>query len=288
MSLSTSLPENLPWHAQQAFLLLDGATVSDLPGRIKKLNPDACIFPLYDRPPFASLRDISPLLVRVQQPDEPVFQFFLRQAHNEWGWLLFSHAPALSIARHLKQLLTVELPEGQTVLLRLADAAVMQALFNSGDQRLFGPLCDVVIADSASTHWHRHRPRRPECPEMPNPYRLSPEQNAALDRVDRRRALLELDAHLLRHFPEHHSGETVLQRWPMLEQRLDEAHALGLSDKSELFYYANVMAWLAGATLEQRARINHLLQAPSLQPPGECVVLATELAQRWAIEREQT
>lgn len=53
MSLSTSLPENLPWGEQQAFVLLDGATLSDLPSRIKRLNRAALTLPLYDQPPLA-------------------------------------------------------------------------------------------------------------------------------------------------------------------------------------------------------------------------------------------
>ncbi|MHC8299515.1 DUF4123 domain-containing protein [Pseudomonas sp. ZS1P83] len=285
MNLSTSLPGDLPWSEQQAFLLLDGATLSNLPERLKQLSPGATTVALYDCPSFTALRDISPLLVAVQQPDEPVFQFYLQQAHEEWGVLLFSARPAHDVARHLRKLLTVELPEGLPVVLRLADAAVAQALFGSGDQRLFGPLSCVVMADSVSAHWRRRQPRLPECPELPTPYRLSAEQNSALDHADRRRVLLELDAHLLTHFPERHGSETVAERWPMLEQLDAEASTLGLSSQSELFYYANVMASLDGSSLDQHPHINRLLHTPSLQSPGERVALAADLAHQWASQR---
>ncbi|VVM63096.1 hypothetical protein PS662_01402 [Pseudomonas fluorescens] len=287
MSLSTSLPEDLPWSEQQAFLLLDGATLSNLPERLKQLSPGASTIALYDCAPFTALRDISPLLVGIQQSDDPVFQFYLQQAHEEWGVLLFSTKPAHDVAQHLRKLLTVELPEGLPVVLRLADAAVAQALFGSGDQRLFGPLSCVVTADSVSASWQRHQPRLPECPELSTPYRLSPELNAALEQVDRRRALLELDAHLLTFFPARHCGETVAQRWPLLEQLEAQAIALGLSGQSELFYYANVMAWLDGSALEQHPHIARLLHTPSLQSPGERVALAADLACRFATEGER-
>jgi hypothetical protein len=225
------------------------------------------------------------MLVAIQQPDEPIVQFYRQQAHEEWAVLLFSAAPAHDVAQHLRKLLIVELPEGLPVVLRLADAAVAQALFASGDQRLFGPLTCMVMADSVSAIWQRHQPRLPECPELTTPYRLSPELNAALDRVDRRRALLELDAHLLKHFPERHGGETVAQRWSMLEQLEAEASTLGLSSQSELFYYANVMARLDGSPLGQHPEINRLLHSPSLQPIGERIVLAADLARQWANER---
>ncbi|MDI3275832.1 DUF4123 domain-containing protein, partial [Pseudomonas sp. AL03] len=215
-------------------------------------------------------------------PDEPLVQFYLEHAHEESSVLLFSPDSAHAVAQHLRKLLTVELPEGLPVVLRLADAAVAQALFGSGDQRLFGPLTCVVMADSVSANWHRHQPRLPECLELPTPYRLSPELNAALDRVDRRRALLELDAHLLNYFPERHGGETVAQRWPMLEQLEADAGALVLSSQSELLHYANIMAWLDGSSLDQHPHINRLLHTPSLQSPGERIALAADLAQRWA------
>jgi hypothetical protein len=165
MSLSTSLPENLPWGEQQAFVLLDGATLSDAIAD-KTLNRAALTLPM--RPAtFSALRDVSPLLVAVEQPDDAVMQFFMQHAPMECGVLLFSPAQPHVVAEHLRKLLTVELSEGLSVLLRLADAAVMRALLASADQSLFGPMSWVVTADCVNTVWHSHRPRHPECPALP-------------------------------------------------------------------------------------------------------------------------
>ncbi|RON40838.1 hypothetical protein BK666_25415 [Pseudomonas frederiksbergensis] len=285
MKFSTTLPADLPWNTQQAFVLLDGATVSHLPERLKQLSPGVSSVALYDHPPFTELRDISPLLVLIEHPDAAVFQFYLEHAHEEWGVLLFSSASMNDVTQHLRKLLMVEMPEGLPVMLRLADAAVARTLFGSGDQRLFGPLSCVVTADSVSANWHRNQPLISEHPELPTPYRLSPEQNSALDRADRRRVLLELDVHLLTYFPERHGGETVALRWPTLQRLFEEAQALGLSSQSELFYYANVMAWLDGSPLDRHPHIDRLLHTPSLQSPGERVALAADLAHQWAIQR---
>lgn len=285
MNLSTDLPADLPWNEQQAFVLLDGATLSDLPERLKHLSPGANAIALYDCPSFTALRDISPLLVTVQQPDEPLVQFYREHAHEEWGVLLFSPGSAHDVAQHLRKLLTVELPEGLPVFLRLADAAVARTLFGGSDQRLFGPLSCVVTADGVAADWQRHQPRLAECSELPTPYRLSAEQNAALEQIDRRRVLLELDAHLLRFFPERPHGATVAERWPMLQQLEAEADALGLGCQSELFYYANVVAWLDGSSLDQHSHIDRLLHTPSLQPIGERIALAANMALQWASER---
>ena len=285
MTLSTSLPADLPWGKHQALLLLDGATVSDLPQRLKQLSPGATTVALYDCPSFTDLRDISPVLAAVQSIDEPLLQFYLQHAHEEWAVLLFSADSVHAVAQHLRKLLTVELPEGLPVFLRLADAAVARALFGSGDQRLFGPLAGVVTSDGVAADWQYHQPRLAECPDLPTPYRLSAEQNSALDLADQRRVLIELDAHLLKHFPEFHRGATVAQRWPVLEQLGAEARSLGLSSQSELFYYANVMAWLNGSPLEQHPHLNRLLHTPSLQPIGERIALAADMAHEWANQR---
>ena len=287
MSLLTSLPDDLPWAEQQAFLLLDGAAITDLPTRLKQISPGVSSFALYDQPPFAALRDISPLLVPIQRADELLVRFFLQNAAQEWGVLLFSAAPMHSFAEHLRKLLTVELPAGQSAFLRMADAAVAHALFTHGDQRLFGPLTCVVTADCVKEVWHIHRPRQAECPVLPVPYCLSPEQSAALDQVDRRRMLLDLDAHLLKHFRHFHVGETLSQRWPLLELMDIQASALGLSSQSELFNYANLLALLDSRDIAQHPQIHHLLHTPSLQSPGERVTLAVDMAQRWAIQRER-
>jgi hypothetical protein len=280
-----ALPDDLPWKHQQAFLLFDGATIPDLLAQVKRANPLANTFALYDRSPFSELRDLSPLLVAIDQPDEPLMQFFLQRAYEESGVLLFSAAPVYAVTEHLRKLMAVKLPTDQSALLRLADAAVMRAMLASADQSLFGPLTCVVSADCVNALWHCQRPRQAECPTLVAPYRLSVEQNTALDLVDRRRTLLELDAHLLKHFCAFHVGETPGLRWPMLEQIATQSDALGLSNKSELFNYANLMAWLDGQDIVQHPHIHHLLHAPSLQPSGERVALAAELAQRWANQR---
>lgn len=285
MTLSTSLPADLPWGKHQALLLLDGATVSDLPQRLKQLSPGATTVALYDCPSFTDLRDISPVLATVQSVDEPLLQFYLQHAHEEWAVLLFSADSVHAVAQHLRKLLTVELPEGLPVFLRLADAAVARALFGSGDQRLFGPLAGVATSDGVAADWQYHQPRLAECPDLPTPYRLSAEQNLALDQADQRRVLIELDTHLLKHFPDFHRGATVAQRWPVLEQLGAEASSLGLSSQSELFYYANVMAWLNGSPLEQHPHLNRLLHTPSLQPIGERIALAADMAHEWANQR---
>jgi len=287
MSDLRALPDGLPWTVEQAFLLLDGAVLSDLPQRLKQISPAVSPLALYDQPPFSALREVSPLLVALAPSDTALLNFHLQHAEDECGVLMFSGAPAHAVAEHWRKLLTVELPTGAPALLRLADAAVAQALFASAQPSLFGPLTCVVTADRVPAVWHVHRSRQAECPPLCPPYRLSAEQSAALDQVDRRRMLLDLDAHLLRYFRDFHRGETLSQRWPMLEDIEARASALHLSCQAELFNYANLTALLDGSAIEQHPHIQQLLHSPSLQPAGERVALAVDLAERWARQRNK-
>ncbi|PKH81623.1 hypothetical protein CXF97_13685 [Pseudomonas sp. Choline-02u-1] len=288
MKLLTDWPEGLPWDEQQAFVLLDGATITDLPAQVQRLDPAANAFALYDQPPFSALRDVSPLLVTLTDAEDPVGRFHLQHARQEWGVLLFSAAPVHEIVAHLRQLLMVELPVGSPVLLRLADAAVAQALFARGDASLFGPLGCVVTADGARGVWHCQRPRQGQGGALVAPYRLSAEQDAALDRVDRRRVLLDIDTHLLKHFPDFHVGDTAVERWQLLECIHAHASELALSNPSEILLYANVVAWLDDAACNRHPQIHQLMHTPSLQSPGERVAIAAAMAFRWASERHQS
>lgn len=287
MSLSTTLPDDLPWTEHNAFVLVDGATRRDLPGLFATLAPSSPRVALYDCTRFRGLSDVSPLLIQIPGPDHPALDFYLEHAAEEWGLLLFSAQPAHEVARHLRTLLTVELPTGQEVFLRLADAAVAQALFRGAPQNLFGSLSQVVIPDSVTTTWHRHRPARGKTAPLIPPYRLSPEHNNALDHVDRRRTLLDLDNHLRTQFPHWRAEQSLSQRWPLLEQWTNEAQQLGLGYTAELYYYANIMAWLGDAALHQHPAIAQRLHGPSPQPIGERVAHAAELAHHIATHRER-
>jgi len=284
MNLLTALPQDLPWD-QHAMLLLDGATVADLSLKLSACNPHALRIPLYSGTRFNAISDISPLLVVIERQDDPVFQFYLEHAAQEWGALLFSHEPEYIVAAHLRKLLTVQVPDGPEVMLRLADPAVVRALLGAEnrDERLFGPIETLVTPDCVSGSWHRHTRGVSSPSELPKRYDLSPEQNAALDAVDLRRATLKLDAHLLEYFPERYGAQSLPERWPVLDQHVRRAYAQGFTSQSDLTYYVNVFIWLGGSPLEQHPQIARLLDTPSAQSPSARVAAAAELARNWAL-----
>lgn len=286
MTKLSELPQDLPWGQRQAALLFDGAAVPDLPKALAACAPHVLKVPLYKGTRFNAISDVSPLLVGVEQPDDPAFQFYLEHAAQEWGSLLFSTESVHQLAQHLRGLLTVFVPEGPELMLRVADPAVTQALFGAQgrDERLFGPIDTLVVPDRVIGRWHCHQQVEPAPDKLPKRYELSAEQGTALDAADLRRATLKLDTHLLEYFPEY-GLRPLPERWPALDQHVRDAYAQGFNSQSDLTYYVNIFAWLGSSPLQQHPRIAQLLATSSARPPNARIAEAAELARAWALNK---
>jgi len=284
MSALMDFPQNLPWQTRHALLLLDGVTVPDLKSKLSAWHSAASRIALYASTRFDGISEISPWLVAIEGPSDPAFQMFQTNASQEWGALIFSEKPLYAVVAHLRELLTVHVPDGPEVMLRLADPAVTHALFAmpDRDERLFGPINMLVLPDCATGCWHQHQRCASNATVLPKKYTLSAEQNAALDCADLRRAALKLDAHLLEYFPQRHATSSLPQRWPDLHQQVSNAYAQGFTSQSDLTYYVNVLAWLGDSSLAQHPEIGRLLGSTSVGTPGTRVAAAAELARVWA------
>lgn len=290
MSALVDFPQDLPWEKHLAFLLLDGVTVPDLKSKLSAWHPAAPRIALYAGTRFDAISEISPWLVVLEGASDPVFQAFLADASQKWGALMFSEKPLHAVVGHLRELLTVHVPDGPEVMLRLADPAVTHALFNmpGRDERLFGPIDTLVLADCVENRWHRHQRLASDGSVLPKKYRLSLEQNTALDSADLRRATLKLDAHLLEYFPGLRTSNSLPQRWPALQQQVRDAYAQGFSSQSDLTYYINIFAWLGDSPIAQHPEIARLLDRTCTGTSSARVAAAAELARTWANNQPAT
>jgi hypothetical protein len=290
MSTLIEFPQDLPWQHHHAFLLLDGVTVPDLKNKLSAWNLAAPRIALYAGTRFDAISEISPWLVVLEGPSDPVFQAFLTDATREWGALMFSEKPLNAVVAHLRELLTVHVPDGPEVALRLADPSVIHALFAmpDRDERLFGPIDTLVLADSVEGRWHRHQRCASDARGLPKKYVLSPEQNGALDRADLRGATLKLDAHLLEYFPDLRTSNSLPQRWPALHQKVSNAYAQGFSSQSDLTYYVNIFAWIGDSPLAHHPEIARLLDHACVGTSSARVAAAAELARTWANSQQAT
>lgn len=84
-----ALPNHLPWHLK-AYLVLDGVRLPDVAQRIQQWpNPREY---LYATTRWHALVDISPYLIRLSGPYDPVLRYFKANAVLEPGYLLFTQS----------------------------------------------------------------------------------------------------------------------------------------------------------------------------------------------------
>ncbi len=189
-------PPDLPW-SQNGYLLFNAVRTENLLPRLYQWNPGIDCYPLFIGTRFKALLDVSPVIVAIEGPQDPVLQAFLENAKKIWGLLLFSHADLKTLFEHLRWLVSVDEPVGKATLLNLSDPPVANALFDlyplQTDNRLFGPIEHVYAVDRFEQRWRHHqRMGEPAINNHEVLYRLSEAQIEALDESGFRNVVIGL------------------------------------------------------------------------------------------------
>lgn len=285
------LPDDLPWQAS-AYLLLDGISVADLPRRLYEWSELPRFEPLYLKTRWSGLIDVSPCLISLSGPHDPILGHFISQAESEWGYLLFSHAPQGELLNHLRWLISVRHPLGEELLLRLADPAVISALLahavQTAEPTLFGPIEQLVAPDVGHGRWlHHRRPGNPPQAIQTKPYPLSEEQLALLGEVSFRRIVRQLDEHMRDYFPSYQSGLAGAARWQHLHELASRAYEQGFNSERDITLYANIFGFLGEDALARHPDLQALLSKASEQAPTQRIEQAAELARERAEQMER-
>ncbi|MDI3400379.1 DUF4123 domain-containing protein [Pseudomonas sp. V88_4] len=284
--LENGLPQGLPWNATVG-LLLDGVSVEKLPQHLYQWTDNPEFEPLYLGTRWAELGDISPCLVRIKAQNDPILAKFLNASRQEWGHLVFSDQPWDQLVAHFRWLTSVMHPQGEEVLLRVADPAVTHALLSHAetikDPTLFGPCTQVVTADAALGCWHINR--RQGITSEPNHskrYRLSEEQLSQLDEVNFRNVVMRLDEHMLEYFPSYQAQSTPPQRWEHLHALASTSYDRGFNTELDITLYANIHGFLGERALEEHPDLDAILKTPSEQTPAQRLERVADMAQERA------
>ncbi|MBB3232497.1 DUF4123 domain-containing protein [Halomonas stenophila] len=262
------------------FLLLDGVRVKDLARRLYEWSEgDLEADLLYAGTPWSDVAEVSPWLVQLKGPGDPIFKQFISQgAEEEWGFLITSSAGLLEVADHLRELIQVRHPAGLPMLLRLADPAVILALLSDGSSpewAPWGPIERLILPDALKEAWLESTPK--DSSEHVRAvdaldYRLSESQLADLEACDRRRDIRQLMAFVDQHYDGWLTAAHRAQRHAQLAGIVQEARELGLTAPRE---------WALFCTLMQRLGITSWQQAENrdawmnlLQDPGQGSAMA--------------
>jgi len=276
------LPAALPWDAS-AYLLLDGISVDGLAQRLYEWSESPDLDVLYLDTPWAQLHDVSPCLIPLNGQQDPALAAFVQSSHDEWGYLLFSRASRDEVLNHLRWLIALRHPQGEAMLLRLADPAVMQALLEptqrDADATLWGPIEQIVAADRMQNSWHQlQRPGSAPVARHDRPYRLSDAQLERLGEVAFRGILIRLDQHLREYFPDYQQALSSPERWQHLRMLAEQAYAQGFNSEQDITLYANIFGLLGDDALQAHADIAELLTQKSSRTPSQRIEQAADLA----------
>lgn len=282
------LPAGLPW-TEGASLLLDGASLAELPQWLRQWSGTATFQPLYAQTRWDELVDISPCLVQLNGPNDALLDAFLAQGQGDWGYLLFGQAPWHERLAHLRWLLNARHPRGEEMLLRLADPAVANALLGravaNGDACLFGPFESILAFDGETRSWLCHRrPAGPVPARQDGPYRLDDEELERLGEVRWQRVVEQLDAHLRQAFPHYAADCDRSARRAHLRGLAEQAHARGLCSEIDIARYANLFGLLGEQALQDYPEIAALLDTTSSQTPSRRLEAAADLAYAIALQ----
>lgn len=265
--LENGLPQGLPWNGTVG-LLLDGVSVEKLPQRLYQWAQSPVFEPLYLGTRWAELCDISPCLVQIKTQNDPILTQFLSASRQEWGYLIFSDHSWNQMVTHFRWLASVLHPQGQEVLLRIADPAVTHALLMHAqsikDSTLFGPCKHVVTADAALGCWNIDlRPGDAPETDQGKRYRLTDGQLSLLDEVNFRNVVMRLDQHMHEYFPDYLAHATPQQRWEHLHSLASTAYDRGFNTELDITLYANIHGFLGVQALKEHPDLNALLETPS-------------------------
>ena len=265
--LENGLPEGLPWNGAVG-LLLDGVSVEKLQQHLYQWAQNPVFEPLYLGTRWAELCDISPCLVQIKTQSDPVLTQFLSASRQEWGYLVLSDHPWDDMVTHFRWLTSVLHPQGEEVLLRIADPAVTHALLTHAqslkDSTLFGPCTHVVTADAALGCWHIDlRPGDALKTDHSKRYRLNDGQLSLLDEVNFRNVVIRLDQHMHEYFPNYKAHVPPPQRWEHMHALASTAYKRGFNTELDITLYANIHGFLGAQALEEHPDLNALLETPS-------------------------
>lgn len=280
-----ALPSHLPWHLN-AYLVVDGVRLPDLAKHLQQW-PNARDY-LYVTTRWHALLDISPCLISLSGPDEPVLRYFKANAVLETGYLLFTQADAATLCTFLRSLIVVQHPSGDEVMMRVADPAVLNQLITASesplDSRWLGPSEQICLPDGLHVQWLEHKRPASAVATVPSTLRLSDEELTALGEVELRRFALRLTRHMTTYFPD------VMAQFSETEQRIRAyklaqiAYAKGFYSAREVTLYANVLGLLLPESVDSYPDIQQLLNQPSTsKTPFERVKLAAKLAQAYRL-----
>jgi len=229
--ISQSPFDHLPWpdHSVVA-LILDGVAISQLGKHIYQWAGDQPVNAecLYAATRWEVMSDLSPWLVWLSGPEDPVLQGFLKQGPmQENGYLLVSAQDRATVSRWLRSLLSVETAQGCDELMRIAHPALARSVIgNNLTGSDIGIVDKLIVPDCISEQWYLVEPpavRPSKKAGQTEKQNTLPELKKAFRAFNRRKEALQIWNSLGEPVRKQLGGPQLCDAYPALRKILDEA-----------------------------------------------------------------
>jgi|GEM_PF-632615 len=237
-------------------LVLDGVAIPGLGEQIyqwaggQPFNAEC----LYVATRWEAVSDLSPWLVWLSGPEDPVLEGFLEQGGvQEQGYLLISAADRATCTRWMRSHLQVEMAPSCDELVRIAHPALARPVIGGNLPRFPARAVDrLIVPDRVSEQWHLVEPPAVQSGStggQPGKMMASADLRGAFEAFNRRKDALQIWNSLEQSVRNQLGGPELRNAYPALGKILEEALGSGCNSLRE------VMQFLF-ATLPQRADSN--------------------------------
>ncbi|EHJ05872.1 DUF4123 domain-containing protein [Marinobacter manganoxydans] len=244
-SLRESPFTHVPWPGHQPVgLVLDGVAIPELGEQIyqwaggQTINAEC----LYVATRWEAVSDLSPWLVWLSGPEDPVLEGFLEQGpRQEQGYLLISATDHASCACWMRSHLQVEVAPGCEELVRIAHPALAATVIGGNLPRFPTRAVDrLIVPDCISEQWHLVEPpavQSGDIGDQPEKMMASRDLKGAFDAFNRRKGALHIWNNLHESVRNQLGGPDLRDAYPALGRILEEALGNGCNNLREVMQF---------------------------------------------------
>src|SRR5680860_63642 len=243
--ISHSPFDHLPWPDHYAVgLILDGVAVPELGKQIYQGAGDQPISAecLYVSTRWEVVSDLSPWLVWLNGPEDPVLRGFLEQGPmQEHGYLLVSSTDRTTFSRWIRSHLQIKIAPGCDELMRIAHPALARTVIGNNLTCSSNRVVDrLIVPDCISEQWHliELSATRPSTTvDQIKEVIVSPELREAFEAFNQRRDALHTWDSLEEPMRNQLGGSRLHDAYPALRKTLDEALGNGCNSLREVMQF---------------------------------------------------
>jgi len=270
------MPEIEINQGERLYLFIDGGQIPEIAKTLYQISGELELEPVYMLPPFDSIKEVSPYIIRVTSD---VKRWFLSQQQVTAGFFFSSSYSLDNICDYYRQFIQVLSPYDSHVLLKMAHSEVAWLMLEQS-HNLFGlPMNQAWLPTRCG--WKNIVPPdgiSEALPVMTSMYKISDSLWAKLGDIHWRNYVELIDTHLKKYFPELIESKKDGDLW--IEEQARQAYSKGFTSGRDMLQYFNVIGCIGEIALNAKTypEIDALIHTPSSTTPSQRIKQAAQLA----------